>query len=98
IRSSNFSLDDSGCIHISYDSEQVIRTQNFLVILDSELRVVDMERIDTSVVDGPVNYYRVRGAEDARLFWKLSKRCWQYSSSHRQHRTDGVVSIAVDTL
>ena len=98
VRSSNFVLDPSGLAHQSTDPQGVIRTINYIGNMDHDMRILDLQEIDTSHVDGPVLYPPVRGMEDCRVWRDLSTNQWKVSGSFRQHRGDGIPTIAVDTL
>lgn len=94
IRSSNYRLDQYGQYNVS-DPEGTIRTRNFIGTLDSELDLVDLHPI-RSTGWGPVQFPPVRGLEDARLYWQQDH--WQVYGTLREHRVDGLCTIAEATL
>ena len=98
VRSSNFVLDESGTVHQSVDPQGIIRTKNYIGNMDHDMRVLDLTEIDTSGVDGPTLYPWVIGMEDCRIWFDLESREWKVSGSYRQHREDGIPTIAVDTF
>lgn len=98
VRSSNFHLDESQCIHLSNDLDGVTRTRNFIGRMDDDLNVTELVEIDYSALDETIRYPGVLGTEDARIFWDYPGATWRLSGTHRQHSTSGVPTIAVDTL
>ena len=98
LRSSNFVLDPSGMSHQTVEPQGIIKTINYVGQMDNQLKVVGFDKIDTSQVDGPVQYPWVLGMEDCRIWWDVENSLWKVSGSYRQHRSDGIPTIAVDTL
>ena len=96
IRSSNYVLDASETSY--YTKEGVIETINYVGQMDKNLRVTGLDRIYTALVEGPILYPWVLGVEDCRIWWDIENDIWKTSGSYRQHRSDGVTTIAVDSL
>ena len=90
VRSSNYRLDQYGQYNVS-DPEGVIRTRNFLGVLDSNLDLVDLQLLKPPDW-GPVLFPLVRGLEDARLYWQRDH--WQVYGTLRSHQVSGVPTMA----
>ena len=97
VRSSNFTLDESEMVHQSLEPE-VIRTKTYVGRMTDDLEVIGMEEVDYSAVDGEVLYPAVVGVEDCRIFWDYVGGLWRMSGTYRQHRSDGMPTVVLDSL
>lgn len=93
IRSSNYLMDEEGYYHMT-SPEGVIRTQNHLATLDSDLNIVALDLIRGDW--GEVKFPLVVGLEDARLQWAHDH--WFIYGTLRQHRSDGLCEVATAGL
>lgn len=67
LRMVNYHMVD-GIHYVSNDEDKIIRTKNFLMGLDRNLKVLwDIEVVDRSPT--PRKDWRVKGLEDCRIFW-----------------------------
>lgn len=94
IRSSNFQVRNGE--YFFNDPDDICRTKNYLARLDDDLRIVDLEPIDSSWVDSDL--FPVRGMEDARLFWADGPGQLKMCGTVRDSLPSGLCRIAVDTL
>lgn len=96
VRSSNYTIDGDGRYVIPPEDNGVIRTQNYLVDIESDLVAANPLPINTEQVDGDRVPYLVQGFEDCRLFWH--DRAFHFSATVRDRHPDGTCQIAVCRL
>jgi len=72
--------------HTFADAAGTIRTRNFFAPLDEQtLRIVE-PLTELAQPDTPIEYSRVLGVEDPRLYWSDE---WRYSGTIAQHHASG---------
>jgi len=94
LRSANYRLENG--LFFSNDADQVVRTQNYFLQLDHDLKIQAYELIRTGHEDRPTYPTRVRGYEDCRLFSLNGK--WMCTATTLDTNPDGMCQISLFCL